>query len=121
MTPETTTSEPRKPVGNLTDFIEGADDKTPLDIEIAVQNDGKIAVFHNRRFKTPISWFEFDLDNSNLEFVMKNGEARNAGLPIPPQISKNMQNSHQILTILMDDESGEAEEAHFIPLIIHRG
>jgi len=124
MSPEehTPPQEPqkRKPVGNLTDFIEGSDGKTPVDIEVAVQNDGKVAVFHNRRFKVPIAWYEFDLNNSSLEFVMDGGETRNAGMKIHPKIAKNMQNSHQILTILMDDDSGEALEGHYIPLIIHR-
>lgn len=124
MTPETTTSEPqepRKPVGNLTDFIKRDENETPLDIDIVVQNDAKVVIFHNREFIKPISWYEFDLTTLNLLFVMEDGESRDAGVQMTPQIAKNMQNSHQILTILMDDESGEAEEGQFVPLIIHRG
>jgi len=59
MTPETTTSEPRKPVGNLTDFIDVKDKNDSVEIEVVVQNDGKVVIFHNRPFKTPISWFEY--------------------------------------------------------------
>lgn len=121
MTPETTTSEPKAPFGTLIDFIEGADKDTTVEVEVVVQNDGKVVVFHNKPFTVSIAWFEFDLSTNNLEFVMDGGEVRNIGLPLHEKLAKNMQNSHQILTILMDDESGEAEEGQFVPLIIHRG
>jgi len=112
--------EERPPVGNLTDFVLGVDDNNPLDIEVAVNDAGKVVVFHNREFKSPISWFEFDLTASRLSFILEDGQVRDAGLPLNPAIAKHMQNSHQILTVYMDDDSGEAREGHYIPLIIQK-
>lgn len=110
----------RPPVGNLTDFVVGVDDKNHLDIEVAVNEQGKVVVFHNRAFKNEISWFEFDLETNKLDFVLDDGDIRDAGLPLGKDVSKYMQNSYQILTVLLDNDTGEATEGSYIPLIIHR-
>lgn len=110
----------RPPVGNLTDFVIGVDKNNPLDIEVSVNEDGNVIVFHNKEFKSPLSWYEYDLDKSKLDFVMDNGDIRDAGMPLAREISKHMQNAHQILTILLDDETGQAKQGTYIPLIVHR-
>lgn len=110
----------RPPVGTLIDFVEGVDENNNLDVDIAVNEEGRVVVFHNRRFIKPLSWYEFDLEASKLDFIMDNGDVRDAGLPLKPGIAKHMQNSHQILTVLLDNETGEATEGHYIPLIIHQ-
>lgn len=109
----------RPMVGNLTDFVEGADKDNPLDIEIAVDDRGRIVVFHDKIFTKEISWFEFHTKTSALNFIIDDGEVRNIGLPLAPEVSRHMQNSHQILTILMDDKTGETIDGQYIPLIIH--
>ncbi|MCK5285380.1 MAG: hypothetical protein KAJ86_07330 [Alphaproteobacteria bacterium] len=108
------------PVGNLTDFVEGIDETNRLDIEVAIKEDGHVIVFHSHRFKSDISWFEFDLGENKLDFVLEDGDLRDIGLPLTNDVAKHMQNSHQILTILMDPKTGEATEGRYVPLIIHR-
>ena len=110
----------RAPVGNLTDFVTGVDATHPLDIEVAVNEKGKVVIFHNRPFKNEVSWFEFDLGSSKLDFVLDDGDIRNTGIPLRSEIAKYMQNSHQILMVLMDDETGEAKQGNYVPLVIHR-
>lgn len=110
----------RPPVGTLIDFVTDVDENNTLEIEVAVNETGKVVVFHNRRFKKEIAWFEFDLGNNHLDFVLDNGDIRNAGLPLTPNVAKHMQNSYQILTVFMDNNTGEAIEGSYIPLIIHR-
>ena len=109
----------RPPVGNLIDFVDGVDDDGRLDIEVAIKQDGKVVVFHSHPFKTDISWFEFDLTSNRLDFVLDDGQVRDIGLPLLNNVAKHMQNSHQILMVLMDPETGEAEEGNYVPLIIH--
>ncbi len=120
MSEKTTSSQEREPVGTLVDFVCGADDDNPLDLNIATNHEGKVVIFHDKPFKEELSWFEYDLGTRNLDFVLEGGETRNMGLPLQEDISKNMQNTHQILTILMDDDTGEAKEGSYVPLIIHR-
>ncbi|MFK7840075.1 MAG: hypothetical protein AB8B83_07055 [Bdellovibrionales bacterium] len=110
----------KPPVGNLTDFVNDVDEDNHLDIEVAVNSTGKVVLFHNRSFKNEISWFEFDLGTNKLDFVLDDGEIRDAGIPLSQNVAKYMQNSHQILMVLLDNETGEASEGNYIPLIIHR-
>ncbi|MGB0719890.1 MAG: hypothetical protein ACPGRX_05425 [Bdellovibrionales bacterium] len=113
-------SEARPPVGTLIDFVEGVDENNHLDIEVAVKEDGKVVVFHNRKFKKDISWFEFDLETNKLDFILDNGDVRNTGLSLGQKVGKYMQNSHQILMVLLDNDTGEATQGSYVPLIIHR-
>lgn len=115
-----TESSNRPLVGALVDFVEGVDKDNPLDVEVAVNDTGRVVLFHNRKFREPIAWFEYDLRTCDLDFVLDNGDTRNAGLPLKKTMSKYMQNSHQILTVYLDDDTGEAVEGTFIPLIIHK-
>ncbi len=105
--------------GNLTDFVYGVDENSKLQIEVAVREDGKCAVFHNKPFRNELSWLEFDLDTYRLDFVLDNGEIRNAGMDLTKEMSKNMQNTHQMLMVLMDDQTGIAKEGIYVPLILH--
>lgn len=111
---------PRAPVGNLTDFAEGCTEDNPLYVEVSLNEDGRVVVFHDKPFRTEVSWFEYDLGTSKLDFVMDGGEIRNIGMALHPTIAKHMHNTHQILTVLMDDKTGEAINGHYIPLILHR-
>ena len=121
MTEDTHSESSNRPdVGTLVDFVYGVDEDNPLDIEVAVNEEGRVVVFHDKPFKVDLSWFEYDLGTSKLDFVLDDGEIRDAGMQIAPQISKHMQNSHQILTVLIDDKTGELKEGKYIPLILHQ-
>lgn len=113
-------SDERPEVDSLIDFVYGIDEENTLQIDIAVRDDGKCAVFYNKPFKSEISWLEFNLETCMLYFVLDNGDMRDAGLPVTKSMSKNMQNTHQMLMVLLDDKSGEEKEAEYLPLIIHR-
>lgn len=120
MTDELPQISDRPPVGNLTDFVYGVDTTHRLNIEVAVNEKGKVVVFHNRPFKKDVSWFEFDLGTNRLDFILDDGDIRDAGLPLGRDVAKYMQNSHQILMVLLDDDTGEAKEGNYVPLIIHK-
>lgn len=108
-----------KNVGTLIDFVADPDGITPLDIQISVNDTGKVVIFHDRAFSIPISMFEYDINNNNLSVTMGDDEQRDTHLDLFPEITKHMQNTHQILTILMDNKTGEAIEGRYVPLILH--
>lgn len=110
----------RPPVGNLTDFVDGVTKDNPLYIEVAVNESGKVVIFHDKPFRSEVSWYEYDLNTSTLNFILEEGEIRDSGMKLVPTIAKNMQNSHQILMVLLDQETGEAKEGNYVPLIIHK-
>lgn len=119
-TPEQDKLSERPPTDSLVDFVAGVEKGNPLDLEISVDDRGRVIMFYDKKFTTDISWFEYEVNESQLNFIIGDGEIRDIGLPLAPAISKHMQNSHQILTIYMDDETGEAHEGRYIPLIIHK-
>ncbi len=108
------------PAGNLTDFVYGVSDQSPLKVEVAINDEGKVILFHNKVFKNDLSWLEFDLGTSKLDFILDDGEVRDFGMPLDRSVSKHMHNTHQVLTVLLDDETGFAKEGNFIPLILHQ-
>lgn len=105
--------------GDLTDFVVGATKNTPLDIQVSIEENNNVVLFHNKPFKHKLSWYEFDISSSKLDFVLEDGQTRDIGIALNKDVSKYMQNAHQVLTVHVDDESGEAVEAVYIPLIIH--
>ena len=118
MTTEQTPTE--KQYGNVLDFVYDAEGSGEFQLEISVMKDGKVAVFHNKPFKSEIAWLEYNVSANRLDFILEDGDVRNIGFPVKPSIAKNMQNTHQILLILLDDDTGEAKEGYYIPLIIHQ-
>lgn len=114
-----TNEQEKKDTGTLVDFFYDVRDDSTLQIEVAIKDDGRCAVFYNKPLKKDLSWFEYDLDNCNLGFVLDGGETRSMTIPVKRELSKNMQNTHQILTVLMDDETGAPKEGTYIPLILH--
>ena len=109
----------RPPVGNLTDFVIPVEGRKHLDVEVAIKEDNRVVLFYDRPFKKEISWFEFDLRTNKLDFVIDNGDVRDLGLPLSKDVAKYMQNTHQILMVLIDFKTGEAQEGSYVPLIIH--
>ena len=105
--------------GNLLDFVYHEPGSDPLFVEVSVKQDGKVAVFHNKPFKNDLSWIEYDTGKNAIEFIMDDGEVRDIGVPVNKDIAKNMHNSHQVLMILLDMETGQAKEGYYVPLIIH--
>ena len=110
----------REYVENLTDFVYGASKESPVEIDVAVDDQGKVVVFHSHVFKDDLGWFECDLDAGKLLFVFDDGRSTDSGVEISNQMSKYIQNSHQLLTVLLDQESGEAKEGHYFPLILQK-
>jgi len=118
---EETPDPEHPPSGHLRDFVYGgASEEDPLFLEVAIKEDGRVVLFHNKLFKNELSWLEFDLSTNELDFVLDDGEIRDLGLPLKQEVAKHMQNSHQILMVLLDDKTGEAKEGNYIPLIIHQ-
>jgi hypothetical protein len=120
MTEAPTAKTGKAKVGNLVDYVEGVAPDNPLHVEVGLTPDARVIVFHDKHFTHEVSWFEYDLAKNKLDFVMDGGETRDFGLPLHPQIAKNMQNTHQILMVLLDDKTGEATEGNYVPLIIHQ-
>lgn len=89
-------------------------------VDLVVNEGAKVAVFHNKPFKQPLSWLEFNLDTRDLDFVMDDGDVRNFGTKVPEDFAKDMQNAYMVLMVLMDEKTKEPDSGQYFPLIIHR-
>lgn len=113
--------DPKDYVGNLSDFVAGVDDDNPLNVELSIDDKtNKIVVFYNKPLTTRINHFEYQMDSSELFFVFQGGEKRNIGSPLSPSFVRHMQNTHQILSIEMNDETGQANRGEFIPVLLQQ-
>ncbi len=112
--------EPAAPVGNLNDFTYQDGTGKDLHIEVSVKDNGQVAIFHNKPFVHELGWLEFDLGTNQLEFVRDDGEMRDFGFALTPDMAKHMQNTHHVFMVLMDEESGEPAKGGYLPLIVHR-
>lgn len=108
------------PVGTLFDLVKDVKKGERLDIEVAIKDGGRVIVFHSHPFKQPLAWFEFNLGTRKLNFVLDDGQSRDTNLPIYENVAAHMQNAHQILTVQMDPQTGEAVMGDYVPLILHQ-
>ncbi|MAF97656.1 MAG: hypothetical protein CMH26_03375 [Micavibrio sp.] len=121
MSEDTTTESQEHPkVETLYHYVYGADEEHPVEIDVAVNDVGKVVVFHSHVFKKDLGWFECDLDQGKLFFVFDDGSIVDSAVEVHSMMKKYMQNSHQILTVLLDQETGESKEGHYFPLILHK-
>lgn len=88
--------------------------------ELIVNEVAEAMVLHNKPFHKELSWLEYDLTTSRLDFIMEDGDIRDFGLAVDPQLSNYLQNAHQVLMVLVDETSETAKEEGYLPLIIHK-
>ncbi len=95
-------------------------DDPEFKLNLAVNEHARVVIFHNKPFRMPMSWLEFDLNRNRLDFVMNDGSVRNFGIPVAPDLAKYIQNAFQVLMVLIDEKTGETESGQYFPVIIHR-
>lgn len=98
----------------------GTDDSTGLQAELFVNDRAEAMIKYSQPFDQELSWLEYDLDSSKLDFVMEDGDIRNFGIPVDPGLAKYLQNAFQVLMILVDKDTSDNIGGDYYPLIIHR-
>ena len=89
-------------------------------VELIVNERAEAMIFHNKPFNHDVSWFEFNLENNQMDFIMDEGATKPLGIPVDPKLAKHLQNSFQVLLVRMDDVTGEPVKGDYFPLIVHR-
>ena len=89
-----------------------------INVEILIDEYARVLILHEKPFQPELSWVEYDLDNSSLDFIMENGDMRNWGVKVKPALSAYIQNAYS--AILAKVENGVIVEADNYPLIVHR-
>lgn len=95
-------------------------DDPSFKVDLVINDTAEVYVFHNKPFRTKLSWLEFDLNTGNLDFIMNDGDIRNFGAKVPPHMVKHMQNAYQVMMVQMNEETGQPTSGDYYPLILHR-
>lgn len=95
-------------------------DDPDFKLNLAVNDQARVVIFHNKPFRQKMSWLEFDLNRNRLDFIMNDGNIRNFGIPVAPDLAKYMQNAFQVLIVLVDEQTGDPEGGNYYPIIVHR-
>ncbi len=72
-------------------------------IDVAVNREAEVWVFHNRPFPGVLEWIEYDIDESRLVFITRGGRLNDFGIAIGPQMRKYLQEAQQAYTYLVHD------------------
>jgi hypothetical protein len=90
-----------------------------MDMQVhCVLADGpSVWIFHDKPFSKTLSWLEYDLKTSRLDFVLEDGDIRNFGIPVEPRFGAHMQNVHTVPVVLRNKD--DMLDGDNYPLIIH--
>lgn len=86
-------------------------------LHYALGEDGLIWLYHDKPFSKALSWIEYDLENSRIDFILEDGDFRNFGIPIDRAYARHLQNMHSIPVILREGQN--VLDGEYYPLIIH--
>lgn len=101
-------------------YNQGHNPETGMSVELLINDRAQATILYDRPFSKKLSWLEYDLDSSKLDFVLEDGDLRNFGIPVHPKLAKYMQNAYQVLMVQVDKEADESYDNGYVPLIIHR-
>lgn len=90
----------------------------PPRLDLVVNEDNKVSIFHNRPFAKKLGWLEYMLKVGKLTFVFEDGEMQDLGLQVPANMDKLMHNAQQVLVVEMEDDTGEPVKGMFYPIIL---
>ncbi len=88
-------------------------------IDLVVNDGPHVYVFHNKHFRKELSWIEYNTADNRLEFVMKDGDTRDFGAPVPRRLQANLTRAQRVLCVLVDEETLEPLEGDYFPLLIN--
>lgn len=105
------------------DMPDSSPQKTPkmlARLELVVNEDNKVMIFHDRPFRKKLAWLEYELKVGKLNFVFDDGEMQELGVQVPMNMDKLMHNAHQVLVIEMEAGTREPSKGIFYPVILQQ-
>ncbi len=107
------TEQNRGPVSTSHSYNDAMD----MDIYCIIGDGPTVCIFHTLPFNNTLSWVEYDITGSRLDFIMEDGEIRNFGIPIDRKFSAYIKNTYTVPVVLR--QNGEAVAGYEYPLIQH--
>ena len=95
------------------------DARNIMHIELAVNEKGKVYIFHAVPFIEPVSWIEYDPARRHVFLIGENGRIQDMGINVPHHMNEAVAASGEICVALV--EGGRITDAIYAPLIIQGG
>lgn len=101
-----------------TSDIHMAPSESDIQIHWVIGQDASVWIYHDRPFAKTLSWLEYDLRTSRLDFIMEDGDIRNFGIAIDRQFGAHLQNTSLVPVVLRAGQT--VIDGDNYPLIIHQ-
>lgn len=95
-----------------------ADLTSEMLIDVTVNKESDVWVFHDRPFPEVLEWIEYDVDDARLVFVTKGGRINDFGIRIGPLMEKYLQKAEQVDAYLVKDK--QIHDYIRVPLVTRR-
>lgn len=102
-------------VDTFVDFVD-YDPAQGLDIDIAVNADGKAVIFHDRPLRVEIVRVEYFVEERMLVFLEKEGRRRPVGLPVTEEMDELFVNASKVLLVYIHPTTHEPLEGLWFPI-----
>jgi hypothetical protein len=118
------TSEQRADVqryfNNLTDFFEDVTEERKLELEVAVKDDGRTAIFCNKDLKVDLKCVEVFVGEKGMIFVDASGSRRPIGLPLTDAVVAPLATHKPTKVLLVRvDSTGTATSGICYPMRVY--
>lgn len=87
-----------------------------MNITLVANAESQLWLIHDKHFIDLIMWAEYDIDDSAVSLILRDGRIQPLGLPIYPPARKVMRQSRQLFTMLMQDQ--KIIDSYILPLLV---
>lgn len=98
------------------DIPVNADLTSGMLIDVSVNKNSEVWVFHNKPFPNVLEWIEYDAEESSLVFVTKGGRLNDLGIKIGPLMHKYLHKANEAAAFLVFDN--QIHDVARVPIIV---
>ncbi len=93
-----------------------------MEVELAVNPDGKAMVIITRNVPLTYWWAEYDVDLKQLYFITVRGQIQGLGMIIHPPFEENMMEAKDLQIVQFNKVTGKTMGLPYIvPLVVRKG
>lgn len=121
------TNRPIRPIPGTTNAAGYAVTDSPLwpaaagrmKIDVAVGEDCKVWVVHDKPFPEYLEWIEFDVPSGRMTFITKGGKLQDLGLTIHPPMDSYVAQARDVRTVWVDEKG--IRDMGLLTLLVRKG
>jgi|GEM_PF-2209145 len=91
---------------------------TDMTLDLFITDQAEVCIIHDRPFTIELSWLEYNSKNSQVDFVLDDGQIRNFGIPVLQEFRAYFHNAHVVNLVYFNPVTKKAESGVELPLIV---